>query len=111
MTTAANSGGAKSSEERLAAALTLSAAVTVIFNVLLAFVKDSVPAVNSFMAALTGHHWRTHGLFDVIVFAALGWFFFTRGIPERGLNNNSTITLAACVIVAGLALIGWFFFN
>jgi len=110
MTTATDNGGAAGSEERLAAALTLSASITVVFNVLLAFVKDTIPAVNAFMTMLTGHHWRTHGIVDVLLFALLGWFFFSRGIPAR-LTNNSSVTLAACVIVAGLALVGWFFFN
>jgi len=48
--------------EKVAAAFGLSAAITVLFNVILAFIKDSWPALNSFMAMLTGHHWRTHGL-------------------------------------------------
>lgn len=60
------------------------------------------------MASLTGHHWRTHGLADVIVFFLLGWFFMARGLPARGLTNNSAVSLAVSVVVAGLALAGWF---
>src|SRR3569833_1179671 len=68
-------------KEATAAAFALSASVTVLFNVVLAFVKDSSPPLNSFMAQLTGHHWRTHGLVDVAVFFLLGWLFMSRGIP------------------------------
>ena len=95
------------SKEAVAAAFGLSAAITAIFNVLLAFIKDSWPALNSFMAHLTGHHWRTHGLADVIVFFALGWFFMSRGSPNK-LTTNSSVVLAACVIVASAALGLWF---
>ena len=45
--------------DRVSAAFALSASITFIFNTLLAWVKDSVPALNSFMASLTGHHWTT----------------------------------------------------
>ena len=98
----------EASAEAKAAAYALSASITVIFNVLLAFIKDSYPPLNSFMASLTGHHWRTHGLADVILFLVLGWIFVSRGIPAKGLTNNSVVTLAGSVIVAGAALGLWF---
>ncbi len=98
----------EASAEATAAAFALSASITVIFNVVLAFIKDSYPPLNSFMAALTGHHWRTHGLADVLLFLVLGWIFVARGIPSRGLTNNSVVTLAGSVIVAGAALGLWF---
>lgn len=96
--------------ERRAAAFGLSAAITVLFNVVLAFVKDSYPALNAFMALLTGHHWRTHGLADIIVFVVLGWVFMAKGIPARGLTNGLAVILAGAVIVASAALGLWFVF-
>jgi hypothetical protein len=50
----------------------LSYAITAVFNVLLVIVKEKSAAVHDFMAALTGHHWITHGVFDLIVFVVLG---------------------------------------
>ena len=91
-----------------AAAFGLSAAITAVFNVVLAFVKDSYPPLNSFMASLTGHHWRTHGLADVILFFLLGWLFMSRGIPGDGLTDSTVKTLVTCVIVASAALGLWF---
>ncbi len=99
-----------SANENAAAAFGLSAAITVVFNVLLAFIKDSWPALNSFMAMLTGHHWRTHGLADVILFFLLGWFFTARGIGGGKLTNNSAVTVGGAVIVASAALGLWFLF-
>jgi hypothetical protein len=95
-------------KEATAAAFGLSAAITILFNVVLAFVKDSYAPLNSFMAQLTGHHWRTHGLADVILFLLLGWLFMARGIPSRGLTNSTTINLAASVIISSAALGLWF---
>jgi hypothetical protein len=102
------SRAAELSSEATAAAFGLSAAITVVFNVVLAFVKDSYPALNAFMAFLTGHHWRTHGLVDVIVFVLLGWLFVTLGIPSRRLTIGSVVTVAAATIVACASLGLWF---
>lgn len=49
----------------------LSAAVTIVFNTLLAWIKDAYDPLNSFMAALTGHHWITHSLANVTLFFTL----------------------------------------
>ena len=97
--------------EKVAAAFGLSAAITVLFNVILAFIKDSWPALNSFMASLTGHHWRTHGLADVILFVLLGWFFTMRGIPGGKLTNNSAMAVGGAAVIASAALGLWFLFN
>jgi hypothetical protein len=96
-------------KESLAAALGLSAAITVVFNVVLAFVKDSYPPLNTLMANLTGHHWRTHGLVDVILFFVLGWLFM-RGGSARKLTNGSAVTVGAAVVIASGALGLWFLF-
>ena len=101
---------AERTKEATAAAFALSASITVIFNVVLAFVKDSWPALNSFMASLTGHHWRTHGLVDVAVFFLLGWLFMSRGIPAGGLTGKSVAGVVAATIVAGASLGLWFLF-
>jgi hypothetical protein len=102
-------GGDEAIKESTAAAFGLSAAITVVFNVVLAFVKDSWPALNSFMAALTGHHWRTHGLADVILFFLLGWVFM-RSNSARKLTNGSAVTVGAATVIAGAALGVWFLF-
>jgi cation transport ATPase len=101
-------GRDEASKEMAAAAFGLSAAITVVFNVVLAFIKDSYPPLNSFMAHLTGHHWRTHGLADVILFFVLGWFFMSRGIPASKMSNSSAVTLGAAVVIASAALGLWF---
>ena len=92
----------------VSAAFALSASVTFIFNTLLAWVKDSVPALNSFMAALTGHHWTTHSLFDLIVFVGLGFVFMKTGTAERMDGMTLVRVVVGSAIVGGLGLLGWF---
>lgn len=106
----AHAGGdvGESTKAATAAAFGLSAGITALFNVVLAFVKDSYPPLNAFMAHLTGHHWRTHGLADVILFFLLGWLFMSRGTPAGGLTDGTVKTLVVCVIVASAALGLWF---
>jgi hypothetical protein len=93
---------------KASSAFALSAAVTVIFNTLLAWVKDAYDPLNTAMAHLTGHHWITHGLVDVIVFFALGGIFLSTGVAERFSPNALTVCLVGAVILAGLGLAAWF---
>lgn len=70
--------------------------------------KDAYDPLNSFMAHLTGHHWITHGLTDVIVFVALGYIFMSTGTAAR-MNVDSLVReLVASVVIAGVGLAAWF---
>lgn len=86
----------------------LSAAVVMAFNTLLAWVKDSYEPLNSFMAALTGHHWITHGLVDVLLFFGLGAFFMARHTQVRA--GALLIAVVAAAVFGGAGLAGWFLF-
>jgi hypothetical protein len=89
-----------------AAAFGLAAAITIVFNTVLAWVKDAYEPLNSVMASLTGHHWRTHGLVDVVVFFALGYFFMSRKLRIDGVRLAAVLAVAVVVAGGGLAL--WF---
>jgi hypothetical protein len=84
----------------------ISAAIIIVFNTLLAWIKDSSPALNSFMASLSGHHWRTHGIVDVILFLVLGFFLTQRNIVISGYTLAGVLIAAILVGGGGLAL--WF---
>ncbi|WP_448188582.1 hypothetical protein [Azospirillum sp. sgz301742] len=86
----------------------LSAATVIIFNTLLAWVKDSYEPLNSFMAALTGHHWITHGLVDVLLFFGLGAFFMARHVKVRA--DALMVAVVAAAVLGGAGLAGWFLF-
>jgi len=89
-----------------AGAFGMSAAIAIVFNTLLAWVKDAYDPLNSFMAALTGHHWRTHGIVDVIVFVGLGLLFMQRHFQADGMKLAKLMTAAVVAGGGGLAL--WF---
>jgi len=86
----------------------LAAAVTVLFNTGLAWVKDSYPPLNALMASLTGHQWTTHGLADLIVFGGLGFLFTQMRTGEKMAANRLTGVMIGCVTAAGLGLAIWY---
>ena len=96
--------------ERMAVAFGISAAVTVLSNTALAWIKDAYEPLNALMTALTGHHWWTHGLFDLVLFFVLGWILMARGRSEQHLTGRLVVQLAGAAILAGIGLAGWFFF-
>jgi hypothetical protein len=103
-----STGAARESAlERAAAAFAWAAVVAILFNTGLAWIKDSYDPLNTFMASLTGHHWITHGLADLVVFGAVGWLVMAKGKPS--LDTNVVIGLAIAVVVGGAGLAGWFF--
>jgi hypothetical protein len=88
----------------------VGASVAVLFNTLLAWVKDSFEPVNTAMAKMTGHHWTTHGLAVVLVFLIVG-FLLSRS-HEDALKGPFApiVVLCGSVVLAGLGLVGWFLF-
>jgi len=95
--------------ERAATAYGLAAIVTILFNTALAWIKDAYDPLNSFMASLTGHHWRTHGVVDVVMFFALGAIFM-HGSGKLQLTDRLTLGIVASVVIAGGGLAAWFLF-
>jgi hypothetical protein len=94
--------------DKRSAAFALAAAIAVLFNTALAWVKDAYDPLNKFMAHLFGHHWTTHGLFDLAVFAALGLLFSSSGVASRIEPQRLVTMLFAAVVLAGLGLAAWF---
>jgi hypothetical protein len=94
--------------ERSSKAFALSASVAIVFNTLLAWIKDAYDPLNKFMASLTGHHWTTHGIADVLLFVVLGYVLMNTNVPDRMSSKAVTLTVIASVIVSGLGLLIWF---
>jgi hypothetical protein len=88
----------------------LSAAITVLFNTALAWVKDSSAPLNGFMKSLTGHHWTTHGLADLVIFAGLGFIFMRTGVARKIDPNRLIGVLIGAVVAAALGLALWYAF-
>lgn len=85
----------------------LSYAIASLFNVLLVIVKENVPGVEDAMVAITGHHWVTHGLLDIIVFIVLGLILARTSAAEMPASTLIKYIVASTV-VSGLVLAGYF---
>ena len=92
--------------DKVSAAFGQAAVITIIFNTLLAWVKDAYDPLNTFMASLTSHHWITHGLVDVAMFVGLGFLFLSRGTVLNGMKLVVAVAVACIIGGGGLAL--WF---
>lgn len=94
--------------DKATAAFALSAAITVLFNTLLTWIKELSEPFHDFLAALTGNHWVTQGILNLIVFLVLGWIFMRAGTASRMSSTGLINTLVVAVVVAGIGLAGFF---
>ena len=89
----------------------LSFAITSVISALLVILKESnEDTVLKAMAAITGHHWMTHGILVIILFAAIGWAL-SRPNNGQGLkiSTNALIgSIVASVLVSGLLIAGFY---
>jgi hypothetical protein len=103
-----HTGTAEGALSKASSAFALAAIVTVLFNTGLAWVKDAYDPLNTWMAHLTGHHWITHGLFDIALFVILGVVFMNVGAGARTKADHLVVGLVAAAVVSGLGLAAWF---
>ena len=89
-----------------AGAFGAAAAVVLVFNTALAWLKDAWAPLNDGMAALTGHHWITHGLVDLAVFVLCGVLLWRRSASFNGQYLLIAVVAAALLGGGGLSL--WF---
>src|SRR5579862_1822911 len=93
---------------RASAAFGMAAAITAIFNTVLACVKDADRPLLNWMNGIAGHNWTTQGLADVILFVALGLILSGTGAVEAIKPNRVTMFLVVAVAAAGAGLFAWY---
>jgi len=76
--------------------------ITSIFSALLVLLKESNESVQSLLIALTGHHWVTHGVLNLILFVVLGVIFSRREIDMSG--DTLTKLVVGSTILGGLII-------
>ncbi|MFZ0728387.1 MAG: hypothetical protein WAO07_13570 [Desulfobacterales bacterium] len=89
----------------------LSFAITSLVSALLVILKESnEEGVLAWMKALTGHHWVTHGLIDVILFVVLGWAL-SRASGGQGvkISVNGLVSCIVGAVVVSVVLIDGFY--
>jgi hypothetical protein len=87
----------------------IGAAVAILFNTALAWVKDSYESLNTAMAHTLGHHWTTHGVIVVAVFVLVG-YGLSRRKNDVMTGQTPIYALVISVAAAGLGLLAWFAF-
>jgi hypothetical protein len=94
--------------DKLSSGFGLSVAIVILFNTILGIAKEVYHPLNIFMGHLSGNHWATQGILDVVLFILLG-FIFSRINFDRNFKNNSILKIilfSTLISVAGL--IFWF---
>ncbi len=85
----------------------LALALTSVLSGLLVILKElNKETVFAAMAALTGHHWVTHGVIDLLLFGGLGWWLvrysaWWQARPAQLLWVLLGGVLLGCALVAG----------
>jgi hypothetical protein len=99
-----------SQPSRTSMAFALAAAIACLFNTALAWFKDAYAPLNKFMASVSGHHWITHGLADLIVFVGLALIFMNTPVESKITPERVVSILIWSVVAASVGLFGWFLF-
>jgi succinate dehydrogenase hydrophobic anchor subunit len=93
---------------RATAAFGVAATVVILFNTVLACVKDANPALLRFMNSIAGHNWTTQGLVDLVLFFGLGLVAMRTGWTDRITGQGLAGLLTAAVVLASVALATWY---
>jgi hypothetical protein len=88
----------------------LSLAITSVVSALLVVWKESNETLLAFMKSITGHHWITHSIFDLILFVIIG-LILARSHGGEGVRMTGTrlITVLVCAVVLGGLIISGFY--
>jgi hypothetical protein len=89
----------------------LALGITCVVSALLVILKELAEhSVLVWMKAATGHHWVTHGIFDLIVFIVLGLLLARAngGSGIRITENNLITIIVGAVVIGGLLIAGFY---
>ena len=91
----------------------ISLIIMMLFNAVLTVMKESYAPLIKGMAAISGHHWITHGIIVVVLFFILGFVFSgafskeTSGPSARGITIWTIVgSLVGVILIGGFYLIG-----
>lgn len=93
---------------RATSAFGVAATVVILFNTVLACVKDANPGLLRFMNSIAGHNWTTQGLVDLVLFFGLGLMAMRTGWTGRITGQGLAGLLTAAVVLASVALAIWY---
>ncbi len=88
----------------------LSLALASVVNGLLVIAKEKIPAVQTGMQKVTGHHWVTHSVIILGLFAICGWGFAQAG-GGQGIKMTASRLIGLIlsgVATGGLLILGFY---
>ncbi len=85
-----------------------SYALTALLSALLVLAKEESPAILNVMKALTGHHWITHGVFDVLVFLVLGRFLSRTALARSATATALIWAIVGSTVLSGAIILGFY---
>ncbi|GGB92460.1 hypothetical protein GCM10011352_18150 [Marinobacterium zhoushanense] len=87
----------------------LSLAITSLLSALLVVIKEeNQDSVLAWMIAATGHHWVTHGVLVLVLYAVLGWILAQLQLGTRLTGNGLSAVISGSLVVSGLIIAGYF---
>jgi hypothetical protein len=88
----------------------LSLALASVMNALLVVAKEKIPTVMAGLQRMTGHHWVSHGVVILVLFAAFG-LIFAQANDGRGIGitvNRLISLLVSGLVIGGLIILGFY---
>jgi hypothetical protein len=87
----------------------LSLAITSLLSTLLVLVKETnKDTVLAWLTSLSGHHWISHGILNLIVFVLLGWLLTRWAGSDRMSAGTLIWSIFGAVVVSGVITAGFF---
>jgi|SRR5438094_3789594 len=82
--------------------------ITSVLSALLVVLKERSGAIHDGLAAITGHHWVTHGLLNLIVFLVLGLVLSRIGNGMRTTASVLIMSIVGATVLSGLIIVGYY---
>lgn len=87
-----------------------SYALTALLSALLVVAKEEIPAILTVMKLLTGHHWITHGIIDIVAFVILGLSLSRTEMAQTATARSLTWAIVGSTFLSGALIVGFYGF-
>ena len=86
-----------------AASFGLAVSIVILLSSIIVILKESSDPFHEALASITGNHWASHGVVDIVLFFAFGFIF-------SKLNLKANISIIVASVVLSIALIVGYFY-
>jgi hypothetical protein len=93
---------------RASSAFGVSAAIVILFNTVLACVKDANQPLLRLMNSIARHNWTTQGIVDLVLFFGLAFVAIRARWAENIGPRRLTLLVVWSVVIAAVGLAAWY---